>query len=582
MKRMNFYFIALLSAGLILPAFPQTAPAEVAPSAVVSSASKVVYTGTLKAVEPIEELGERMMSNSYDPYENPTGVSFKGGEKAVVTVAGAGERSAKLYVVDFLGKNGEREAYELKDGVNELTITEPGLAYVSYEATDYKNAPDIKVTIKGGEENGVFRAGDNDGAWKKLLKNAKADVLDLYGERAHLVFPVKALREFCPEKGAELLAFYDKIVEVEQKLVGIDYKGERPRNHMFGRVVQKGYMFADGIGIGFNINTVQALLSMDSLTDPAKITSGFWGLCHEFGHVNQTRPGFRWLGMIEVTNNLMAMVCCYEMNKPMLRLEREVYDDGTTKLPGGYFNSFTKYALIKGETWQLQDSDKYTGHTKVSGGNVFVKLIPLWQMYLYCSAAEMGDKDFYADFNRWLREEKSDEKDAHGKHQLNYMKMACELNKQDLTGYFEAVGMLKPIDVELMDYGSGRLVITEEECKELKEFASKYPKPETPVIQYMNANNAEIYKNRLSLDGPSKPLTKVKTDDNSLYEVSHKVWKNAVAFETYEGDKLIYITLAGVGAPVYGDPVTKVYLPEQATEIKAVGWDGKKKSVFKK
>lgn len=581
MKRLHSYFFALLSAALVFPAFSQAVPAETAPSAAVSLASEV-RTGTYKAVEPVVELTARLMTHNYDIYENPTGIWFNGGDKAVVTMKGAGERPVKLYVIDFIDEKPNRSTYDLKEGVNELTISKPGLAYINYEATDYKDAPDVTVTVEGGVVNGVFRAGDSDADWKELLKNAKAETIDLYGDRVHLVFPVKALREFCPEKGAELLALYDKMIETEQKLVGIEHQGERPRNHMLGRVVHRGHMFADGTGVGFNLKTMKGVLSMESLMNPANITFGFWGIGHEFGHINQTRPGFRWLGTIEVTNNLMAMVCCYELNKPILRLEREVYSDGKTKLPGGYYNSFTNYGLLKGEKWQMQDSERYTGHPQVGGGNVFVKLIPLWQVYLYCSVAEMGNKNFYADFNNWLRQDTSTPNKEHGKHQLNFVKMACELNKQDLTDYFEAVGMLQPIDTEMKDYGSGHLLITEEECKAVKEFASKYPKPKTPLIQYLNANNVEIYKDRLPLTGPDKPFNKVKTDDKSLYEVSHKIWKNVVAFETYEGDKLVYITLAGVGAPAYGDPVTKVYLPEGATEIKAVGWDGERKAVFKK
>lgn len=536
-------------------------------------------TRSYKAVEPVKELADRLMLSGYDIYENPTGIYFPEGAKVTVTLDGAPSTPVKLYVKDFSERGKPFDEYELKDGDNELTIGKSGLGYIHYEATDYKKAPEIKVTIKGGEVNGVFTDKDDNETWKKLLANAKSPFMDLYGKHVHLAFPVKSLQEFCPDEGAELLAFYDKVIAVEQKIIGFGYKTDRPRNHIFGRSVPSGYMFADGIGAGFNVNTMKHVASMKSLMDPRHITFGFWGIAHEFGHVNQTRPGFKWLGMTEVTNNLMAMACCYHINKPILRLEREPHNDGTMKIPGGYYNSFTKSALIDGEKWQMQAAEGDTGHSHVSGGNVFVKLIPFWQLYLYTTVSGQANENFYPEFHLWLRTDRPEAQND-GIYQLNFMKMACEINQQDLTDYFEAVGMLKPIDVEMKDYKTGRITITEEECKELRQFASQYAKPATALIQYINANNIDCYKGKLALEGPDTPGEGVEIKDNGSCIVSHKVWKNAVAFETYAGDKLIRIALSGVGAPAYGDPETLVYLPDGATEIKAVSWDGKRKTVY--
>ena len=60
--------------------------------------------------------------------------------------------------------------------------------------------------------------------------------------------------------------------------------------------------------------------------------------------------------------------------------------------------------------------------------------------------------------------------------------------------------------------------------------------------------------------------------------VDHGVCKNAVAYEVYEGGKLVGITLSGVGSD--GNVSTNVHFPETATEIKAVGWDGARKPVL--
>lgn len=94
----------------------------------------------------------------------------------------------------------------------------------------------------------------------------------------------------------------------------------------------------------------------------------------------------------------------------------------------------------------------------------------------------------------------------------------------------------------------------------------------------MNANNVDAFKDKKALNGPDAPGEGIK----QYCHISHNVWKNAVAFECYAGEELISITLAGVGAANFGDPETKVYMPNNLTEIKAVGWDGARKTVYKK
>ena len=42
-------------------------------------------------------------------------------------------------------------------------------------------------------------------------------------------------------------------------------------------------------------------------TDISVWKQRFWGPAHEVGHCNQTRPGMKWSGLTEVTNNLTAL-----------------------------------------------------------------------------------------------------------------------------------------------------------------------------------------------------------------------------------------------------------------------------------
>lgn len=525
------------------------------------------------AVKPPGELQREMKTGNFSIYENPTGIWFPADSVCTVTVNGElPSAPLRLRIADFT-ENARRayRDYPITNQTLTVSLRRGGMTYLNYEATDYQNQPEIEVTIGGGEVNGVFRAGDSNETWKTLLKNAKGQFLDLYGKHVHLVFQVKDLQQHCPENGEELLARYDTIIGKQQKVAGFGYNRPTYPNRMFGRVVFRGYMFADGTGAGFNANTMGKVLRTDRMR-----MDDFWGIAHEFGHIHQTRPGFRWHGLIEVTNNMLAMACAYELNPNWLRLDGERM--GKHNLAGGRYTSFTQSALINKELFMLQAGGNGTGHTSADGGDVFARLIPFWQLYLYTAIAELGNKDFYPALHDWLRRH-SDDSASPGQHQLNFMRMACEINRQDLTDYFETVGMLKPISVELKDYGQNTLTITEEDCNAVKAFAAQFPKPPTAWIQYLNSFNVKFYKEKLPLKGPDAPGEGIELKDGQL-TVSHDVWQNPVAFEVYAGDKLTDIILSYTGARV-GDELTRVSVSPETTDVWAVGWNGGKKLVYR-
>lgn len=70
--------------------------------------------------------------------------------------------------------------------------------------------------------NGVFVGGvSKNSDWKKMLENSPTEVVDIVGSRVHLVYPVEELKKFCPDKGEELIALYDKIIGMEQQIMGL-------------------------------------------------------------------------------------------------------------------------------------------------------------------------------------------------------------------------------------------------------------------------------------------------------------------------------------------------------------------------
>lgn len=523
-----------------------------------------------EAYPVVATVAKQLKTSAYSQFENPTGIYFEAGDEAVVFLENTGSEDIKMRVHNF-GPEGGSSYYPLKAGENRFKLKNRGLAYINY-FTDNRTAPNVKVHIATGKVNGYFdRNRHTDADWKRLLQNAVCDILDIRGDRIQLAYAVEDLKKYCPEEGSRLIAVYDTIVRMEHNLMGLDKYGVRPKNHMFARVIWKGFMHADGVGAAFHTST------MKDLADPAKAQQNSWGIAHELGHVNQVRPGFKWVSTSEVTNNVYSAWVQYNFTPHKLRLEHEAVNGGDGRMTGGRFNAYLNNGIMKGQNWLLQVGPE---RKPEKGGDLFVRLCPLWQLQLYYAAAGFGNKDLYADVIEIVRNT-DDSKLSNGQMQLNFMKNACDVQKQNLTGFFTKAGLLKPIDRTLGDYGkphgdSHLMQITEQQCNELREYAKKYPEPESPVIYYISGNSVGTFKNKAAVTGQyGQGVTgeEVKTVDG-------KVWKNVTVFETYEGDRLVRIAMVGTGSA--DNSSTLVQYPAGATRIEAVAWDGTRTLVYGK
>lgn len=406
--------------------------------------------------EPVKDLADRLRTSQYSKFENPTGIFFEEGEDVLVIMGDPKDEKLSLVIQNF-GRGGGRSSYPLKAGVNIFKAKNKGLGYIEYFTPNYKKAGKVKVSIPSGKVNGVFVGGVHKNSdWKKMLENSPTEVIDIVGSRVHLVYPVEELRQVCPDKGEELIALYDRIIGMEQQIMGLYKYKMLPKNRMFGRVIWQGFMHADGTGAAFHNGT------MKEVANPDKIPGSAWGIAHEFGHVNQVRPAMKWVSTGEVTNNIYSAYVNYMLNPTSMRLEHERINGGDGNMIGGRFNAYLNNGIVKGENWLIQ-----AGPDKRSGGDNrpmvhdhFVKLAPLWQLELYFKVAGKGNPDFYPDiFYKAIKMDTAGKKD--GELQLAFMKNACDVSKQDLTDFFRKTGMLKPIDQELDDYTCARMTITE-------------------------------------------------------------------------------------------------------------------------
>lgn len=522
-------------------------------------------------------LAKQLKTSPYSQFENPTGIYFEKGDEAVLWVGDTNGFKIELRVTNWGDENFTDKKYPLKEGYNRLTIEEKGNSYISYFSEAGETNHKIDVHILGGRVNGVFDVEkDDNNRWDSLLANAASPVLDILGKKVQLAYPVESLVRESPGQGFELIQLYDSIITFQHQIMGLVKYNREPKNHIFGRVIWKGFMHADGIGAAFHDNT------MKEVANVGKLRKSSWGVAHEFGHVNQVRPGMKWTGTTEVTNNIYSVWTQYLFNPDAPKLEREKLRDYDGPKIGGRITAYMESAFVHNQPWLTQaGNDRWDRERPRDwGGDHFVKLVPLWQLQLYFAVAgennSWGNPDFYGDiFIRAIDAPASEKEEQASYYQLEFIKNACDAAQLDLTDFFEMSRMLYPIDLWVDDYTCSQMTITEADISNVKQYASKYKKPETPVLHYITANSVDIYRNKSTLSGNSGNGF-VKEEDKIV--VDNELWENAVAFETYADEKLVKVAFVGAGSDDL--KTTVVHFPEGATSVKAVGWDGERIEVL--
>lgn len=511
--------------------------------------AKALFLGTYPSAQRVhsyeayrdaDAIAREFKMNPYSPLDNPTGIYAGEGEELMVFVGDIpqGERIG-LRQMDwkqgYVGVN-----YSLQSGVNKIKTTGKGLLYVIYNTETYQSAAPVKIHIATGKVNGLFDSRTNtDADWAGLLKSASASgYLDVVGVYSHLNFPVSYYKSHVSSP-VQLLEAYDKMVWLEHDLMGVHKYNRTIKNRMFFHAVTgDSYMYATSYRTAYHENTLAEILDVGKFK-----TSAIWGPAHEVGHMHQTRPGLKWIGLTEVTNNIHSMYVQTTFGNRS-RLISEDMGDGATRFEVGYVS--TILAEIP--------------HGKE--GDVFCKLIPFWQLLLY-SDRVMDDVDFYKDLHEQVRmqDNPSNADTKNGICQLNFVKMTCDRLQLDLTDYFRSWGFLREIDEMIDDYAVERLWVTAAQIAELERYiASKnYPKAPAGLI-YLNDDNVGCFKTSEAM------VAGEATRNGNRMTVTGS--KNVVAYEVTQGGKL---------AKVFNSP--SFAINSGSVAVKAVAADGTRKEV---
>lgn len=514
--------------------------------------AKALYLGTypteqrIRTYEPYRDpdaIAAEYKINPYNKLDNATGMYVKEGEELVVCVdeIPSGERIGLMIMNWSQGYSGT--SYTLQPGINKITATSPGLLYVIYNTENYVNAAPVKVHIATGTFNGEFDIRKHtDADWQKLLKSAAVSgYLDLRGEYAQLTFPVSYYKSNVSSP-TELLKAYDKMVWLEHDLMGLHKHKHTVKNRMFFHAItdEGSYMYATSYRTAYHVGTLGEILNVNKFK-----TSGIWGPAHEVGHMHQTRPGLKWVGTTEVTNNIHSLHVQTSFGNRS-RLITENMGDGTTRFEKAFAS------LIAG------------GIAHGNEGDVFCKLVPFYQLYMYSTKINKKYEDYYKDLHEKIRQDANptDKNTKNGICQLNFVKMTCDLLELDLTDYFRSWGFLREIDKEIDDYGVERLWITSNQIAEVESYiASKnYEKAPAGLI-YLNDDNIACFTNGEAMtEGTATRSGNAVTVSNS---------SNVVAFEVYQNETLV---------KVFNKPAFNV--PDGTVTVKAVSAGGERKVIL--
>lgn len=421
-------------------------------------------------------------TEKYSLKDNATGMYVANpGEELVVFVGDSKGQELTLNIRDYQTNN--EATFSLQEGLNVLSPSISGLIYIYNHTeeeipllltteTDKKKAAakTVKIHIATGAINGYFDIQKHTAEdWTRILsKYGKHTEIDILGKRSHITWRTSDYRT----NNTDIILmtnYLDSVIKQQNELMGLFYYKREFRNRAFIHVD-----YSAPAAYATSYRTAYSLGYINVFCTEAGFLSRMWVVGHEIGHVNQTRPGMKWAGTTEVTNNIYAMYNQQQILGDAVRL-----NTGSDS----YENAFK--TIIQGKQPWILPND-YDNH--------MVKLPPFWQLKLYFVDI-LKQEHFYHDLFEHYRvtEDLSQTTlgdNYHGLLQLDFVRQVCNIGKMNMLDFFDAWGFLRPIDAVVNDYGNKTIKITQQQIDNLKsEIESKnYPKPAITVQDLTDLN----------------------------------------------------------------------------------------------
>ena len=467
-----------------------------------------------------DEMAELNKTSTYSLLDNVTGIFVTKGEYLLVMVDGL-ESQASLRIInhDLTGSEGwNGQSILLNDGVNKIEAQYTGLVYLMFHNN---NNETIRINFASAYVNDYYDINDPDRMdWDRLLANARASRIDMLGDYSHLIFPTSDLKQYT-DNPDRLLEVYDSIVYLEEEFIGLYKYNRANKSRMLFRASESAtYMHATAYRTEYNPST------MDRLCDWKKLrSSDIWGPAHEVGHVNQTRPGFRWKNesdesvLGEVSNNVYTM-----------HVQKTFGNNSRLIEKGSYQAAYT--------TFMLEGIRHMDAVGAVDKKYFWEQLVHFWQLELYFSYVK-GQKDFYKDVHEKIRNNPDPQP---AKEHYAFAIIASEISGKDLSAFFNMYGY--ELDAATINAINNL----------------NLPMPDQP-LWYIDDSNIELFINKNALVEGTKSI--LENSGNFTFILNG--WENVVAFEVKVDGELLYISQSGS---------FNVSLPPGNVTVEAIGAAG--------
>lgn len=449
-------------------------------------------------------------TSKYSLRDNPTGIYTEKGDEMYIYLGNVYEGAQISILIQNLSEGyNSNQTIALKEGLNRVVAPDKGLIYIlnhvednipllleSDEAQKAANAKTVKVHFISGKVNGYFdiKKHQTQAEWLEMLNNAKYQDIDVLGEYSHITWNVEQFKgnnvqsnKGVPTDILRTIDNCDKMVYRQQEFMGLVKYNKMFNNRM--------HLSVDYTAKSPNASDYRTVYNYsqsyaEPFCNPDKFASRAWGPAHEVGHCNQTRPGLKWAGTTEVTNNIMSLHIQTSFGENCKLLVDQV----TPKDENG--NSLAKETIYKAATSLIITGKRAHCLPNINDIVRETQLVPFWQLKLYMMDA-LGKTEFYHDLYEHFRNTPSPSETGKnaGLDQLDFVRQVCRISGLNMLDFFEKWGFLKPVNTILNDYGNKNFIITEFQVNELKEEinAANYAMPAANVHEITDGN-WESYK----------------------------------------------------------------------------------------
>lgn len=329
--------------------------------------------------------------------DNATGISVVQGDTIVLMVDNLKGQQVYLTVVAPGQAGLAHRDIVLTEGITKLPMSQDGLLYVKYFTGMYKTAEPVTIHIAGGKVNGSYdvqRHTEQEGM--DALRYAEGKYFDLLGKYTHLIFPTEALRTRTSSLKA-LLDKYDRIVELQRDFTGITTYAKDLKNRVC-------VMSVPGAGKASNMVVLNESF-INFYVDPDEIKGDkLWDVTSCIAR-NFLVAGLRWNPSLRDLNTQYVVNVLEGRNELS---EKFRYEEAAERF------------VIKCENVE---------NAKVETD--VVRIVPLWQLYLYMKDV-IGKDGFFQELFYSLSK-----KFSFQQTQSTFVAEMNKLSKIDFKSYFK-------------------------------------------------------------------------------------------------------------------------------------------------